>query len=247
MRSYRLLSAFSKYMLLDKWFYLILSLLVQPAVAAVNVEGTRVIFNSGDTITSVNLINSGETPALVQLWFDEGDLFASPESVRIPVIALPPVFKLQPGELRDIRIQLVSLEQLPRDRESLYWLNIYQVPPNTISPGITKRVILPLRLRLKVFIRPPTVSRPQEVDGQRLHFRLKDNGRKVIIINNPTPWYMTLSAFDIGNEKTNGMMLAPGEKKEVIFKKSINSTKVEYEIVNDNGYKWKYASHIKVY
>jgi len=219
--------------------------LVQPATAVVNVEGTRVIFNAGEMVTSVNLVNSGEMPALVQLWFDEGDIFASPESAKTSVIALPPVFRLQPGEMKDIKLQLVSRDKLPRDRESLYWLNIYQVPPNTASPEMTKRVILPLRLRLKVFIRSATLLQPQEADGKRLQFRLKDNSKNVIIINNPTPWYMTLSAFDAGNKKFDGIMLAPGEKKEVILDGQIKPSKVRYEIVNDHGNKWSYVSDIK--
>lgn len=245
MRSYRLLSVFSERILSGRWVYLILFLLAQPALAVVNVEGTRVIFNSGESVSSVNLINSGEMPALVQLWFDEGDVFAAPENARTPVIAIPPVFRLQPGELRDIKLQLVSRDKLPRDREALYWLNIYQVPPNTFSPGTAKRVILPLRLRMKVFIRPATVLRPDETDGQRLQFRFKDNSRKVIIISNPSPWYMTLSALSVGNENTGGMMLAPGESKEVALRNKINSARVQYEIVNDHGSKWMYVSQAK--
>ncbi|HDT4624908.1 TPA: fimbria/pilus periplasmic chaperone [Klebsiella oxytoca] len=245
MRSYRLLSVFSERIFSGRWVYLILSLLAQPALAVVNVEGTRVIFNSGESVSSVNLINSGELPALVQLWFDEGDIFAAPESARTPVIAIPPVFRLQPGELRYIKLQLVSRDKLPRDRETLYWLNIYQVPPNTLSPGAAKRVILPLRLRMKVFIRPATVLRPDETDGQRLQFRFKDNSRKVIIISNPSPWYMTLSALNVGNENTGEMMLAPGESKEIALRNKINSGRIQYEIVNDNGSKWMYVSQAK--
>ncbi|HGK4757429.1 fimbria/pilus periplasmic chaperone [Enterobacter cloacae] len=244
MRSYRLLSVFSKRILSGRRVYLILFLLARPAFAVVNVEGTRVIFNSGESVSSVNLINSGEMPALVQLWFDEGDIFAAPESSKTPLIAIPPVFRLQPGELRDIKLQLVSRDKLPRDKETLYWLNIYQVPPNTLSQGAAKRVILPLRLRMKVFIRPATIFRPDGTDGQRLQFRFKDNSRKMIIISNPSPWYMALSTLDVGNENTGGMMLAPGESKEVTLRNVINSAKVQYEVVNDNGSRWKCSGQV---
>ena len=98
---------------------------------------------------------------------------------------------------------------------------------------------------MKVFIRPVTVLRPDETDGQRLQFRFKDNSRKVIIISNPSPWYMTLSALDVGNENTGGMMLAPGESKEVTLRNKINSARIQYEIVNDNGSKWMYVSQAK--
>lgn len=219
--------------------------MAQPGFAVVNVEATRVVFNAGEMVSSVNLINSGETPALVQLWFDEGDISTSPEEARTPVIALPPVFRLQPGELRDVKLQLISRDNLPRDKESLYWLNIYQVPPNTVSPGNEKRVILPLRLRLKVFIRPSSVSSLQEGDGKKLQFGFKDDNRNVVIINNPSPWFMTISSFNVGNEKNDGIFLAPGESKVIALKDKIYSTKVQYEIVNDNGNRWSYIADLK--
>ena len=157
-----------------KWLCWMLLVLAQPGFAVVNVESTRVIFNAGEMVSSVNLINSGGEPSLVQLWFDEGDVFVSPENARTPIIAVPPVFRLQPGELRDVKLQLISRDNFPQDEESLYWLNIYQVPPNTIGPANEKRVILPLRLRLKVFVRPVNVPRPRQTDGERLQFQIKN-------------------------------------------------------------------------
>jgi P pilus assembly chaperone PapD len=59
-------------------------------------------------VSSVNLINSAEEPSLVQLWFDDGDIFIPPESARTPIIAVPPVFRLQPSELSDVKAQLIS-------------------------------------------------------------------------------------------------------------------------------------------
>jgi P pilus assembly chaperone PapD len=134
MRSYKLLSAFSKQIIIVKWLCCILFALAQPGFAVVNVEGTRVIFNAGEMVSSVNLINSAEEPTLVQLWFDDGDIFIPPESVRMPIIAVPPVFRLQPSELRDVKLQLISRDIFPQDKESLYWLNIYQLPDKNFQP-----------------------------------------------------------------------------------------------------------------
>lgn len=245
MRSYKLLSAFSKHIIRVKWLYCLLFILTPPGFAVVNVEGTRVIFNAGEMVSSVNLINSGEEPALVQLWFDEGDVFISPENARTPIIAVPPVFRLQPGELRDVKLQLISRDNFPQDRESLYWLNIYQVPPNTHSPGNEKRVILPLRLRLKVFVRPVNVSRPQQIDGQRLQFQRNNNNPQAVIISNPTPWYMTIATFESGDARVDGMMLAPGEKKDVTLNTTVKAGEVQYDIINDNGTKWRYHSFLR--
>lgn len=245
MRSYKLLSAFSKQIIRVKWLCCILFALAQPGFAVVNVEGTRVIFNAGEMVSSVNLINSGEEPSLVQLWFDGGDIFIPPENVRTPILAVPPVFRLQPGELRDVKLQLISRDIFPQGKESLYWLNIYQVPPNTNSPGNEKRVILPLRLRLKVFVRPVNVSRPQQTDGQRLQFRLSNNNQQVVIMSNPTPWYMTIATFESGDASVDGIMLAPGEKKDVTLNKTAKAGEVQYDIINDNGTKWRYRSFLR--
>lgn len=245
MRSYRLLLAFSKKIIKVKWLCCVLFVLAQPGFAVVNVEGTRVIFNAGEMVSSVNLINSGGEPSLVQLWFDEGDLFMSPENARTPIIAVPPVFRLQPGELRDVKLQLISRNNIPQDKESLYWLNIYQVPPNTIGPANEKRVILPLRLRLKVFVRPANVPRPQQTDGERLQFQIKNSNQQVVIMSNPTPWYMTIAAFESGDVKVDSIMLAPGEKKEITLNKTVKAGEVQYEIINDDGTKWRYRSILR--
>lgn len=133
------------------------------------------------------------------------------------------MFRLQPGELRDVKLQLISRNNIPQDKESLYWLNIYQVPPNTIGPANEKRVILPLRLRLKVFVRPVNVPRPQQTDGERLQFQIKNSNQQVVIMSNPTPWYMTIAAFESGDVKVDSIMLAPGEKKEITLNKTVKA------------------------
>lgn len=245
MRSYRLLLAFSKKNALGKWMWWLLLFLTYPAVAVVNVEKTRVIFNHGEMVALVGLINSGETPTLVQLWVDDGDIFSSPENAKTPVIALPPVFRLHPGELKDVKLQLISSDNIPSNKESLYWLNIYQIPPKKISPDTDKRVILPLRIRIKVFFRPVNVAPPQQVDGEKLQFRLNTKNHKVMILSNPTPWYMTLSSIKTGNEKSDGMMLAPGEEKNVTLERAVKSGPVQYEIINDSGNKWSYSTTLQ--
>jgi P pilus assembly chaperone PapD len=92
---------------------------------------------------------------LLQVWTDAGETASSPDSSRTPLVVLPPVFKMQPDELRTLRVMLSSRRSLPEDRESLFWLNIYQIPPElNATESVTAKLVLPLRLRLKVFIRP---------------------------------------------------------------------------------------------
>ncbi|VDY45148.1 fimbrial assembly chaperone StbE [Salmonella enterica subsp. enterica serovar Daytona] len=127
MRNYRQWLVFSKVILtllgLTGWY--------GPAQAAVNIDRTRIIFASDEVAQSLTLSNDNTTPMLLQVWTDAGNIDASPDNSKTPLVALPPVFKMQPGELRTLRLLLSSRQQLATDRESLFWLNIYQIPPVT--------------------------------------------------------------------------------------------------------------------
>ncbi|MDK9510803.1 fimbria/pilus periplasmic chaperone [Salmonella enterica subsp. enterica serovar Give] len=104
MRNYRQWLVFSKVILtllgLTGWY--------GPAQAAVNIDRTRIIFASDDIAQSLTLSNDNTTPMLLQVWTDAGNIDASPDNSKTPLVALPPVFKMQPGELRTLRLLLSS-------------------------------------------------------------------------------------------------------------------------------------------
>ena len=173
MRSYKWSSVFNKItvaaglMLCSTAFY---------ASAVVNAEKTRVVFNSGSIAESLSLVNSEKEPVVVQIWTDDGDPTVNPDKVHTPIVINLPVFKMKPGEIRNIRMLLVSAGSLPQDRESLYGLNIYQIPPNTETQHKgEKRVVLPLKIRMKVFVRPEMVGELKESDVQKLQFAVQQS------------------------------------------------------------------------
>jgi P pilus assembly chaperone PapD len=125
MRSYRQWLVFSKAVLA----LLLLAGVNSASFAAVNVDRTRLVFAASDIAQSLTLANDSVTPMLLQVWTDAGETASSPDSSRTPLVVLPPVFKMQPDELRTLRVMLSSRRSLPEDRESLFWLNIYQIPP----------------------------------------------------------------------------------------------------------------------
>lgn len=148
-----------------------------PAFAVVNIEGARVILHNSEISTSLMLSNSEKQRTLVQVWSDKGDPLIPPERATTPLIAVPPVFSMKPGEERSLRLLLTSRQGFSNDKESLLWLNVYQIPPNTAEmTRHTQSVVLPLRLRLKVFIRPAGLDDPTESDGEQLRFRLLQAG-----------------------------------------------------------------------
>ncbi|GAK22455.1 putative pilus chaperone, PapD family [Vibrio sp. JCM 19052] len=111
--------------------------------------------NEGDTEAGFMLANTGKENVLLQIWTDKGDLTVSPSEVETPLFVFPPIFKMAPEEVRGARL-LVNREDLQfDDRENLLWLNIFQVNEVTDDANTnSQKIVLPLRLRLKVFVRP---------------------------------------------------------------------------------------------
>ena len=244
MRSFRLWSVFSKALFtIAPGFILILFSSSVPAV--VNVDATRVIINAGEKSVSLPLVNSEDQPMLVQVWVDEGNPLTQPDKIRTPVVILPPVFRMQPGEMRTIRLLLTDRGTLPRDREMLYWLNIYQIPPLTDQDKrVMQRVILPLKLRLKLFIRPDGVAQPTERDGEKLIFtHLMSANTPLLNVRNPTPWHMTLETVSCGGTRTGGGMIAPGASRSFPLNwQKQKCTTIHYALINDSGFRQEYTA-----
>ena len=230
MRSYRQWLVFSKAVLA----LLLLAGVNSAPFAAVNVDRTRLVFAASDIAQSLTLANDSVTPMLLQVWTDAGETASSPDSSRTPLVVLPPVFKMQPDELRTLRVMLSSRRSLPEDRESLFWLNIYQIPPElSATKSATRKLVLPLRLRLKVFIRPTGLKAPTANDEQKLRFSIASQG---ITITNPTPWYMSLTVTATKGIRIGSIMLAPYERRDVVLSQApAVGTTVNYAVINDSG------------
>lgn len=220
-----------------------LFLLADPALAVVNVNTTRVVFESGVQHKTVKLVNDGDYPVLVQSWIDDGDPSSTPDNAASAFVVLPPVLKLLPGEQRELRL-MGSGAGLPADRESLFWLNVYQIAPEMEKKSISEKVRLSLRTQLKVLWRPKGVDNPDEKSINLLVFSY-DNG--LIYVKNNTKWNMTLADLVMGEYSLSGIVIAPGDR-QAIFKINvpvIRNNKINFAVLNDDGNKWGASATIK--
>lgn len=126
---------------------------------AVIMHGTRVIYNERDRGVSVRIENVGKQSALVQVWVDAGNLADTPDNSRSPFILRPPLFRLGAGRSQVLRMSLAG-SKLPKDRESLYWLNVLEVPPRPDKSDIkfANYLQFSLRSRFKVIYRPHSLT-----------------------------------------------------------------------------------------
>ncbi|WP_312254260.1 fimbrial biogenesis chaperone [Stutzerimonas nitrititolerans] len=163
--------------------------------AGVTAERTRVIFDGGMREASLALVNQNSYPVIVQAWIDEGHLDSAPQTAQAPIMPLPPVFRLNPGQQRSLRL-LYTGEPLPSDRESLYWLNLYEIPPQsgeTLAEG-QSRLTVTLRTQMKVIYRPQALVKSAEEAPRQLVFRRIGSA---VEVENPTAFFITLAGAEV--------------------------------------------------
>ncbi|MGU3415500.1 molecular chaperone [Enterobacteriaceae bacterium C34A] len=226
-------------------FYFVFSsvwLLALSAHAAVNISTTRVIFNHGETQRTVTLVNDGRYPVVLQSWVDDGDPQKGPSQASALFVVLPPVMKMLPGEKRELRI-MTSGKGLATDRESLYWLNVYQIPPEMKEAPAGEKMRLALRNQLKVLWRPKNTGVLTEKSINLLRFRYGDGAIYAI---NDSSWNITLGDVSLGEYSTSGIVLSP-HSQSVIFNSAppaVRQNKINFSVINDEGNRWGFSAEI---
>ncbi|WP_430392297.1 fimbrial biogenesis chaperone [Dyella sp. 20L07] len=217
-----------------------------PTYANVIIAGTRVVFPAKDGEVTVRLTNDNTTPALIESWIDDGDEHSSPDKVHTPFVVTPPLFRMDAHKDQNLRI-LATANQLPADRESLFWLNVLEIPPKPTSVEMTGKNLLQFafRSRLKLFYRPATLQGdPIKAPSELTWKAVPDAGGYTIEAHNPTPYYVTVVKLTVnvgGKEYINEAagMVAPMSSQRLTIKglsqAPAANTPVNYDIINDYG------------
>jgi chaperone protein EcpD len=165
-----------------------------PIAANVLISGTRVVFPAKDGEVTVRLTNANDHPVLVESWIDRGDVHSTPETVDVPFLITPPLFRMESGKDQSLRI-VFTHDQLPTDRESLFWLNVLEVPPKPTGPQAAQNLLqLALRSRLKLFYRPEGLSGDPLKAPEALTWKVVADGKGYALqAHNPTPYFVTIS------------------------------------------------------
>lgn len=198
------------------------------AQAGVSIGLTRVIVTGDDKSGSVQIQNDGPRPALIQLWIDNNiaELDQPIEYIKVPFVVDVPVFRLEPKTSKSVRIYYTganstgNARQLPSDRESMFWLNVLEVPPKNAASALpSNEVQIAFRSRIKLFYRPSGIPARSEGTISQLSFQWVPQGAAgVLRVNNSTPFHVTFQTVEIGESKTtaktaikwgNGDMVGP--------------------------------------
>lgn len=216
--------------------------------ANVIISGTRVVFPAQDGEVTVRLTNDNATPALIQAWVDAGDEHSTASSANTPFVLTPPLFRMDAHKDQSLRIMAGPDMHLPADRESLFWLNVLEIPPKPTSlenPSAQNMLQLALRSRLKMFYRPANLQGDPNKAAAAITWKaVKDAQGIALELTNPTPYHVTISGFSLqvaGKSYVNEAadMVAPMSTLRMRVKDLAQlpaaNTALSFDAINDYG------------
>lgn len=154
-------------------------------------------------------------------------------------------FKLAPKQKQIVRIARTDGgNPLPADRESLFWLNVQEIPP---KPEKTDEPVLSIALatRVKLIYRPKGLAADRKNAGKKVEVIQKGG---TSYLKNPTPYYFAVTKVKVNGQpvhlsKEEDMavsMLAPFSEQAVRGIPA-GAKSVTIEAINDWGGAEDYA------
>lgn len=154
-------------------------------MAAFVLNGTRFIYEEGKKNTSFEVKNQSDRLYGGQVWINN-----SSKDDGVYMVPSPPFFKVNPKQSQIIRIMNVN-DVLPKDRESLFWLNVQEVPT---KPKESDGNVLSIAMNTQVKL----IYRPKQLIGNRENAESKIqivNRNGTTYLKNPTPYYFAITGI----------------------------------------------------
>ena len=202
--------------------FLLLSTTVQAGIV---MGGTRVIYQEGKREASISVTNADvHSPYLVQSWIEND---AENDKDKVPFIVTPPLFRLDPEQENVLRINFIGAA-LPRDRESVFWLNVKSISPT--QKGDVNKLQVNIKSKFKIFYRPNGLTGDPAKAWQMLTFKIVGNR---LVAQNPTPYFVSFFTLSVGGHDIDEPgMIGPLTRKEWPVN---GSGTVKWRAINDFG------------
>lgn len=187
------------------------------AMATIQILTTRVVLNAAEKEQSVRINNVGTKPDLVQVWLSSSDKISGAEKEQLPFFINPPVARVngQKGKVFRIFQTAEAVNKYPKDRETLLWLNVLDIPSEQPEDADKNQVKMAFRTLIKFFYRPAGLKGSPIEAGDNLTWTLQKKARGYEVTGtNRSPYYVSMSNVWLtdaqGNDvKVEGQMVAP--------------------------------------
>lgn len=217
------------------------------ASAGVVISGTRVVYKAADREVTLKINNPSQEPSLVQVWADRGNERSVPNTADAPFLIMPPIFRIDPNKGQTLRLTFTGAD-LPTDKESVFWLNVLDVPPLPKATGEQHNFMqVAFRSRIKLFYRPTGLVGTPDDAASKLTWRLQPQtsgkGGYLLHADNTSAYHVSLNRalLSVGGHEyeSDSGMVPPGGSHDFVLKGLKNRPegvlKLRYESINDYG------------
>ncbi len=210
---------------------LLLSALLTVSAAragGITLGGTRIIYPANQKQISMSVRNTSEQSSfLVQSWTEQADGNKSQDFV-----VTPPLYVSGPGNENTLRLMYVG-KPLKTDRETLYYFNAKSVPSLNKEELAGKNILMLAAItRVKLFVRPDGLTPAVDSAPDSLTFQSSGNQ---LMINNPTPYHITLTKFIVGGQRMPDTMIAPLDNTSRVLPAAAHGSLIKFRTINDFG------------
>lgn len=194
------------------------------AEGGIALGATRVIYSQSANQTSLPISNSSVSQRfLISSWVEDSN------GTKVnSFVVTPPLFVIEPKTENTLRIIYVG-SPLPKDRESLFYLNVKAIPSLDKNLVAGKNILqLAILSRIKLFVRPDDLPlQVSDVENKITFSKIGDQ----TLMKNPTPYYATLVNISIDGAKAENTMIAPFASVGV----PQEGNKIIFQSINDYG------------
>ncbi|MFJ1336866.1 molecular chaperone [Pseudomonas caricapapayae] len=223
----------------------LVTLSCSQATAGVVITGTRLVYPAGQKEITVKLNNNGSQPALTQSWIDTGNTESTPTNSKAPFVLSPPVARIDPGKGQSLRVMFTGAA-LASDKESVFWLNVLEIPPKPQGTEAANMLQMAFRSRIKLFYRPENLpGTPSEaIEQVQWHVLPASNGQGMALqAFNPSAFHVSVVELELvagaQRDRAADGMVGPGETRQFALQK-LNAlpggnAQVQFNAINDYG------------
>lgn len=213
-----------------KYLFILSITLFNLSFAQLTLDRTRVIFDQAKSNSqSVVVMNTSKSaPYLAQSWIEDD----SGNKIETPLVALPILQRINPGQEKQVKISLAGINNLPQDRESMLFFNVLGVPPKTTD--IQNQLNIVFQTKVKLFYRPKGLQ-DYKNSGWIKELEVSKSGSNTYTLYNPTAYHLVIYALSNG---TKGKAI----KQDLIIKpfstetiKNNLGTQPTFYFLNDYG------------
>mgnify|MGYP001637221068 CR=1 FL=1 len=212
------------------------------AQASISLSGTRLILPEKQQEASI-IVRNDNSPILVQSWLETN---SENDQADLPFAITPALVKVAPNGQQVMRVLYAGGDQgLPKDRETVLWLNVQEIPQQT--PG-ENQLQIAIRQRIKLFFRPDGLPGSAEQAPASLQWSVvNQQGTPMLEIHNPSAYHVSMSTLQAANGQPmqDPGMIAPGQTQHLPLGRAAAQDTLKFRAISDYGSADAYEVRLK--